>query len=59
MPTLDQALSCMRICQSLSNGYQSIHLFRYDEEENVVFILAGETGSLEITIFPDGHSESA
>lgn len=45
MPTVEQAFTCVRVCQMLSNGFQPIH----------VFILAGETESLEILIFPDGQ----
>jgi hypothetical protein len=54
MPTIEQAFSCVIVCQQLSNGYQPIYLFRYDQYERTVFILAGVTESLEIVIFPDG-----
>ena len=39
----------------LSNGYQPIHIFRYNLNTNTVFILAGVTESLEILIFSDGQ----
>ncbi|BAZ52799.1 hypothetical protein NIES4103_54640 [Nostoc sp. NIES-4103] len=55
MPTTEQALTCVRICQMLSNGYQPIYLFRYNYNTKTVFILAGVTESLEIVIFPDGQ----
>jgi hypothetical protein len=55
MPTTEQALTCVRVCQMLSNGYQPIHVFRYNQNTKTVFILAGVTESLEILIFSDGQ----
>ncbi|WP_009632247.1 DUF6888 family protein [Synechocystis sp. PCC 7509] len=55
MPTNDQAIACVRVCQMLSNGYQPIHVFRYNQKTKTVFILAGITESLEVLIFPDGQ----
>lgn len=55
MPTTEQALACVRVCQLLSNGYQPIHVFRYNPNTRTVFILAGVTESLEVLIFPDGQ----
>ena len=55
MPTVDQAIACVRVCQMLSNSYQPIHIFRYNANTNTVFILAGVTESLEVLIFPDGQ----
>jgi hypothetical protein len=56
MTTIEQALACIRVCQMLSNGYQPIYVFRYNENTRTVFVLAGMTESLEILIFPDGQS---
>ncbi len=55
MPTTEQALACLRVCQMLSNGYQAIHVFRYSPNTQTVFILAGATETLEILVFPDGQ----
>ncbi len=55
MPTAEQALACARVCQMLSNGYQPIHVFRYNPNTRTVFILAGVTESLEILVFPNGQ----
>jgi hypothetical protein len=55
MPTKEQAFACIRVCQMLSNGYQSIHVFRYNENTKTVFILAGVTESLEILVFSNGQ----
>lgn len=55
MPTAQQALACVRVCQMLSNGYQPIQVFRYNQNTKTVFILAGVTESLKILIFFDGQ----
>jgi hypothetical protein len=55
MPTRKQALASVRVCQMLSNGYQPIHVFRYNQNTKTVFILAGVTESLEVLIFFDGQ----
>jgi hypothetical protein len=55
MPTLEQMSACMQVCQTLSNFYVDIHLFRYDAKREEVYILAGDT--LGITIFPSGDWE--
>jgi len=39
----------------LSNFYSDIHLFRYDEKREEIYILAGDT--IGITIFRNGHWE--
>jgi len=31
LPTIDQAIECVYVCQMLSNLLQDIHLFRFDE----------------------------
>jgi hypothetical protein len=53
MPTVEQMVACMRVCQTLSNFYVDIHLFRYDNKRQEIYILAGET--LGITIFANGE----
>mgnify|MGYP006968237769 CR=1 FL=1 len=42
LPTVEQAVECVYVCQMLSNLLQDIRLFRFDERRNEVFILAGE-----------------
>lgn len=39
----------------LSNFYTDIHLFRYDEKRQEIYILAGDT--IGITIFKSGRWE--
>ncbi|PSN14983.1 hypothetical protein C7293_09190 [filamentous cyanobacterium CCT1] len=55
MPTAEQALACVRVCQMLSDGYQPIHVFRYNPSTRTVFILAGVTESLEVVVFASGQ----
>ncbi|WP_390622419.1 DUF6888 family protein [Vasconcelosia minhoensis] len=55
MPAVEQAFTCVGVCQMLSNGYQPIHLFWYNSNPQTVFILAGVTESLEILVFSNGQ----
>ncbi|MDJ0745853.1 MAG: hypothetical protein QNJ32_21170 [Xenococcaceae cyanobacterium MO_167.B27] len=52
-PTNQQAQASLRVCQMLSNGYQDIHLFRFDKKIGNVFILAGD--DIQIVIPPKGE----
>ena len=54
MPTVEQAMACVRVCQMLSTSYQSIHLFRYDNSTGEVFIVAGANETIEIRVFRNG-----
>ena len=55
MPTESQLLKCLLLCQILSNCYRPIQLVRYDENRKEIFIIAGELGNIEITIFEQGQ----
>ena len=52
IPEIEQMLACIRLCQTLSNFYTDIHLFRYDEKREEIYILAGDT--IGIIIFKNG-----
>ncbi|MEM9544154.1 MAG: hypothetical protein AAGA60_32300 [Cyanobacteria bacterium P01_E01_bin.42] len=52
-PTNNQAQTCVRVCQMLSNGYRDIRVFRFDPQQRYVFILAAD--NLQILVFPNGH----
>ncbi len=56
MPTVEQALSCVKVCQMLSNLYQQIYLFRYDSNFKTIFILARNENNeeLQVVIFANG-----
>ncbi|MFN5895544.1 MAG: DUF6888 family protein [Dolichospermum sp.] len=52
-PTAVQALTCLRVCQMVSNSFLDIHLIRFNEIKGYVYILAGD--EMEILIFPEGN----
>jgi len=52
-PTAVQALTCLRVCQMVSNSFLDIHLIRFNEIKGYVYILAGD--EIEILIFPEGN----
>jgi hypothetical protein len=55
MPTEPQLLKFLVLCQILSNCYRPIQLIRYDAARKEIFIIAGELGNIEITIFEQGQ----
>ena len=57
MPTYEQAIAAVCVCQSLSDMLQSIHLFRYDPLYKHIYILAGINEGIEIIIFEEGNWE--
>ncbi|WP_442949222.1 DUF6888 family protein [Nostoc sp.] len=52
LPTTEQALACIRVCQMLSNLYKDIRLFRFDDKTGQVYILAGD--ELQIIVLSNG-----
>lgn len=57
MPTQQQMIKAITTLQSLSNFYRPIYLFRYDEKNKIIFILAGEAENIEITIYANGERD--
>lgn len=57
LPTVDQAIACVCVCQWLSNGYQKISMFRYDDSRNIVYIIAGANDGIEIEVYTNGTWE--
>lgn len=55
MPTEKQKDTAIFLCQLLSNLYQPIHLFRYDQRLKTIYILAGINENLEIVINEEGN----
>ncbi|WP_407682278.1 DUF6888 family protein [Pseudocalidococcus azoricus] len=53
MPSFEQCLKTVEICQSLSNMYQEIKLFRFNELTSEIYILAGD--EIEILITTHGR----
>ncbi|WP_442947409.1 DUF6888 family protein [Nostoc sp.] len=52
LPTTEQALACVRVCQMLSNLYKDIRLFRFDDKTGQVYILAGD--ELQVIVLNNG-----
>lgn len=42
MPTVEQAVECVYVCQMLSNLYRDIVVFRYDSVTKEVYILTAD-----------------
>ena len=55
MPTTEQALAAVVVCQMLSNLLRDIVLFRYDTDTQEIYILAGN--NIQVSIPPDGKWE--
>jgi hypothetical protein len=55
MPTAEQAITCLEICHRLSNLLQPVYVFRYDATFKTVYILAGETETIEILVYSNGN----
>lgn len=56
-PPPAQAITSVRVCQSLSDKLQPIHLFRYDVFHKQIYILAGVDEGIEVIIFENGSWE--
>jgi hypothetical protein len=54
MPTTAQAIKAVILCQSLSNGYRPIGVFRYDAKYETIYIQAGENEGIALIIFKNG-----
>ncbi|WP_405196687.1 DUF6888 family protein [Zarconia navalis] len=55
LPTSEQGLKCIYVCQALTNAYQPIYMVRLDERTGNLFILAGD--NIEILIRRSGNWE--
>lgn len=57
-PTAAQAFKCLEICQTVSNTYRAVYVFRYDDFRGVIYIQAGteeQTDELEFEVFRNGE----
>ena len=52
LPTGKQGISCIILCQSLTNTFTPIYIVRIDERTGNIFILAGE--DIQIEIYKNG-----
>ncbi len=48
-------MNAVILAQCLSNGFRPIYLFRYNPTEKYIYIIAGESESIEVVIFEDGQ----
>jgi hypothetical protein len=51
-PTFEQSVKSVELCQSLSDMYLDIHLFRFNDRSGEIYILAGE--DVEVLIYANG-----
>ncbi|MEZ2236373.1 MAG: DUF6888 family protein [Microcoleus sp.] len=52
LPTAEQSIMCVILCQSLTNTFTPVFIVRLDERTGNLFILAGD--NIEIEIDRDG-----
>ncbi|MGB3507673.1 MAG: hypothetical protein WBA93_00170 [Microcoleaceae cyanobacterium] len=52
MPTAEQSIRCVILCQSLTSTFTPVFLVRLDKRSGNLFILAGD--NIEIEIYLDG-----
>ncbi|WP_442946807.1 DUF6888 family protein [Nostoc sp. WHI] len=55
LPTTEQTLACVRVCQMLSNLYKDIRLFRFDDKIGEIYILSAD--ELQIIVYRNGEWE--
>jgi len=54
LPSAKQAIQAAILCQWLSNGYQPINVFRFDDSLKTLYVQAGVTDSIAVVIFSNG-----
>ena len=57
MLTNEQAFKAIYLCQSLSDLFQPINVFRCDRKLKTLYIQAGVNDELAIVVFVDGEWE--
>ncbi|MBO1352342.1 MAG: hypothetical protein EBE86_035535 [Hormoscilla sp. GUM202] len=57
MPTQQQLVTAVFLCQLLSNLYQPIQVFRYDRRLKTIYIQAGVNDEIALVIDEDGSWE--
>ncbi|WP_414578117.1 DUF6888 family protein [Anabaena sp. CCY 9402-a] len=53
LPTAEQGIMCVTLCQSLTNTFTPIFIVRLDERTGNVFILSGD--NIQIEIYRNGR----
>ncbi len=57
MPTQQQLEAAVFLCQVLSNLYQPIQVFRYDQRFKTIYMQAGVNDEIALVIDEDGSWE--
>jgi len=57
LPTQQQLVTAVFLCQLLSNLYQPIQVFRYDRRLKTIYIQAGVNDEIALVIDEDGSWE--
>lgn len=57
MPTRDQSDTAIFLCQLLSNLFQPMQVFRYDQKLKTIYIQAGTSDEIALIIEEDGSWE--
>ncbi|WP_442939994.1 DUF6888 family protein [Nostoc sp.] len=55
MPTQKQSDTAIFLCQLLSNLYQPIQVFRYDQKLKTLYMQAGLNDEISVIIDQDGN----
>jgi hypothetical protein len=55
LPTQQQSNTAIFLCQLLSNLYQPIQVFRYDQTLKAIYIQAGTADEIALIIKEDGN----
>ncbi|HAX79197.1 MAG TPA: hypothetical protein DCY88_26065 [Cyanobacteria bacterium UBA11372] len=57
MPTQQQLVTAVFLCQLLSNLFQPIQVFRYDQRFRTIYMQAGVNDDIALVIDEDGSWE--
>jgi hypothetical protein len=57
LPTQQQLVTAAFLCQLLSNLYQPVQVFRYDQRFKTIYIQAGINDDIALVIDEDGSWE--
>jgi hypothetical protein len=57
LPTQQQLVTAAFLCQLLSNLYQPIQVFRYDQRFRTIYVQAGVSDEIALVIDEDGSWE--
>ncbi len=55
LPTKKQSDAAIFLCQLLSNLYQPIQIFRYDQKLKTLYVQAGRADEIAVIINQDGN----